>query len=266
MTFNPDNHQVAPRRYGRCLRKQVWLTQPAIESVGNYARQQGHSFSAALERLARRGLASGRASVRKTDPYPAIARLTATYSDNIQTILTLARSETMHDLLETREERYGKTVRKHISLTPESVTAIEIYASQYDISFSAALESLALLGLGNRSAETLPRLLTGLLDSILNRYLGRYARLSSQAVMAAEEANTKADFLVLQTLWREARQDPDGFEEKLGVSLNPDVQPDRRVRELQQQVKDLAQTAAIERLRQNAESAAGGEQEGMTDG
>jgi hypothetical protein len=86
MTFNPDNHQVAPRRYGRCLRKQVWLTQPAIESVGNYARQQGHSFSAALERLARRGLASGRASVRKTDAYPAITRLTATYSDNIQTI------------------------------------------------------------------------------------------------------------------------------------------------------------------------------------
>lgn len=255
MTVKPDNQKVAPSRYGRCQKKQVRLSQPAIEAVGDYARQTGSSFSAALEGLARRGLLE-RNAIRQTEAYSAIARLTARYSDNIQTILNLARSEPMHDLLETREERYGKTIRKHISLTPESVRAVETYARQQEISFSAALESLALLGLGNRSAETLPRLLSELLDKTLNRYLGRCNRLSTQAVMAAEEANTKADFLVLQTLWREARQDPTGFEEKLGVSLNPADQPDGRVRQLQQQVKELAQAAAVERLRQDAASVA----------
>lgn len=156
----------------------------------------------------------------------------------------------------TIEDRYGKTERKHVTLTKDTIETVDRYAKEQGLTFSVAIETLAMMGMNRASADALPRLLSELLDKTLNRYLGRCNRLSTQAVMAAEEANTKADFLVLQTLWREARQDPTGFEEKLGVSLNPADQPDGRVRQLQQQVKELAQAAAVERLRQDAASVA----------
>jgi hypothetical protein len=250
-------------RYGQTKRKAIMLTAAGLAELDRYARQEQLPFSAAIEALAKRGL--------DMQTGQSVKRLLPTYDSNIDLILTLAktaptRRNRMDLITGTIEDRYGKTERKHVTLTKDTIETIEKYAKQHRLTFSVAIETLAMMGMNRTAAEALPRLLTGLLDSILNRYLGRYARLSSQAAMAAEEANTKADFMVLQTLWREARQDPDGFEEKLGISLNPNVQPDRRVRELQQQVKDLAQTAAIERLRQDAESAAGGEQEGMTDG
>lgn len=151
---------------------------------------------------------------------------------------------------ETRSERYGRTQKKTLTLTQEAIEAIESWAEAHDLYFSVAIESLAMMGLGRQSAETLPRLVANLLERTLNRQFNRFAKLLSLAAIAAEEANWKADALLLQHIWREARQDPDGFTGNLAVSMDPADRPAARSRQLRDQLRKEAHEDAVQRLKQ----------------
>lgn len=131
---------------------------------------------------------------------------------------------------ENRDERYGKTERKNLTLTAEAVEAVQAYADRHGLYFSVAIESLALMGLGHTTAEALPRLVANLLERAFNRQFNRFAKLLAYAALSAEEANAKTDFLILQLFRREAARDPDGFTDTMGVSTDPHKQPDARVR------------------------------------
>lgn len=148
-----------------------------------------------------------------------------------------------------RAERYGKTNRKHVTLTQEAVDHVQAYAEQHGLHFSVALETLALLGLGRQTAETLPRLVSNMLERTVAHQFNRFAKLTAEAVMASEEANSKADFLILQAIWREARQDPTGFAEKLVVSLDPTSQPAAAVRQIVADLKQISQSQGVDRLK-----------------
>jgi len=131
---------------------------------------------------------------------------------------------------ENREDRYGKTERKNLTLTNEMVEAVQAYADRHGLYFSVAIETLALMGLGHTAAESFPRLVANLLERIFNRQFNRFAKLLSYTAISAQEANEKVDFLILQLFRHEAQQNPDNFINTMGVSTDPDKQPDAQVR------------------------------------
>jgi hypothetical protein len=150
---------------------------------------------------------------------------------------------------QSREDRYGKTGRKQLTLTKSGREQIEAWAEANGLNFSVAIETLALIGLGQTSAETLPRLVANLLERALNRQFNRLARLLAVAAISAEEANYKSDVLLLQTIWREARQDPENFLEKMQVSADPTAQPDALARQIRDELRLEAQQTAVTRLK-----------------
>jgi len=103
---------------------------------------------------------------------------------------------------ENRADRYGKTERKNLTLTIETIEVVQAYADRHGLYFSVAIETLALMGLGHTTAESLPRLVASLLERALNRQFNRFAKLLSYAVIAAEKINYKTDVLLLQTICR----------------------------------------------------------------
>jgi hypothetical protein len=150
---------------------------------------------------------------------------------------------------QSRDDRYGKTERKNLTLTAESVAAVQAYADRHGLHFSVAVETLTLMGLGHTTAESLPRLVANLLERVLNRQFNRFAKLLSSAAIAAGEVNHKADVLLLQTIWREARQDPESFVDRLMVSTDPNEQPDALARQLRDEVCADAHKTAVARLK-----------------
>jgi hypothetical protein len=150
---------------------------------------------------------------------------------------------------QSRDDRYGKTERKNLTLTAEAVAAVQAYADRHGLHFSVAVETLALMGLGQSLAENLPRLVANLLERTVSRQFNRLARLLSLAAMSAEEANHKADVLLLQTIWREARQAPEDFVDRLLVSTDPNEQPDALARQLRDEVCVAAHETAVARLK-----------------
>lgn len=150
----------------------------------------------------------------------------------------------------SRQDRYGKTERKNLTLTREAITAVAAYAERHDLYFSVAVETLSLLGLEEENADFLPRLLSNMVERALNRQFNRFAKLLSLTALTAAEIDYKADVLLLQTIWREARQDPDGFADRLLVSTDPDAHPDALARRLRDGVRADAEAAALARLKQ----------------
>ncbi|MCL4267269.1 MAG: hypothetical protein KJ069_29090 [Anaerolineae bacterium] len=152
---------------------------------------------------------------------------------------------------ESRQDRYGKTEKKTLTLTNEAIESIQAYADRHGLYFSVAIESLALMALGQTTAETLPRLVANLLQRTINWQFNRFARLLAQAVIATEEVNYKADVLVMQTIWREARLDPANFIQKLQVSHEPHVQPDAKARRVKNEICADAHEEAVAQLKKS---------------
>jgi hypothetical protein len=150
---------------------------------------------------------------------------------------------------ENREDRYGKTERKNLTLTAETIEAVQAYADRHGLYFSVAIEALALMGLEHTTAESLPRLVANLLERAFNRQFNRFAKLLSYAAISAEETNAKADFLILQLFRREAHMDPEHFIDTMVVSTDPNKQPDAQVRVVKASLCAEIHQDAVARLR-----------------
>lgn len=149
----------------------------------------------------------------------------------------------------SHQERYGKTEKKTLTLTHDAIDAIQAYADQHALYFSVAIESLALMGLGQTTAETLPRLVATLLERALNRQFNRFAKLLSLTAIAAEEINYKVEVLLLQTIWAAAQLDPDNFVEQMLVSTDPADQPAALARQTRDDICADAHEEAVARLK-----------------
>jgi hypothetical protein len=150
----------------------------------------------------------------------------------------------------SRKARYGITRRTHISVTHPAYDLIQAWAETHGLSFSAALESLALIGLGQETAEQLPLLISSLLDRLLARQFNRFAKLLSLAVLSSEETNVKVDTLLLNLIRQEALADPAQFVQNMSVSTDPHDQTSLQIRQLREGMKSHAQAAALKRLKQ----------------
>ena len=149
----------------------------------------------------------------------------------------------------TRSDRYGLTRKKNITLTDSAHDQIEAWAEENDCYFSVAIETLALLGLGNDDASLMPRLVENAVERILNWQFQRIAKLLSVVAISATEANLKADILLLQLIRQEAEVDPDGFVDNMSVSTNPAHALDARIRRMRDDIKTMAHKQALSELK-----------------
>jgi hypothetical protein len=154
-------------------------------------------------------------------------------------------------LTTTRKARYGVTRRTHISITYTAHDQIQAWADEQGVSFSAAIESLALMGLGQETAELLPLLIGGLLERLVAKQFNRFAKLLSLAVLSAEEANVKSDTLLLNLIRQEAAADPGRFVTNMLVSSDPRKRTAVQIRKLRDDMKRNAQEAALRRLKRS---------------
>jgi hypothetical protein len=148
----------------------------------------------------------------------------------------------------TREARYGVTRKKHITVTLEGHDRIEAWAEGQGLSFSAAIEALALLGMDTDAATAFSILATGLLERIIGQQFNRFAKLLSQAAIASEATSWKADALLLNLIRREALADPEHFVRNMAVSTDPEDLLAARIRQMRDEMKRMAHEAAVSHL------------------
>lgn len=148
-------------------------------------------------------------------------------------------------------KRRQGTVEKKIRLTPDALVAIEQWADQNNASFSAAIETLARLGLGEPAATALtPALASSIRRELLNaqeRLAGLIAHAGKESGVAARLAG--AALYVLQP------EDAEALEEKARAEAG------RRLNQLK--TGALLESLYQERQRMLAEDA--GEEDALND-
>jgi hypothetical protein len=154
----------------------------------------------------------------------------------------------------TRQERYGVTRRKNITITESAHRQIEEWAEVNGAYFSVAIETLALIGLGVEDAALLPRLVENTVERVFQRQFHRLARLLAAMAVAAAEANLKADALLLQLIRREAAADPERFVQNMTVSSDPAERLDARIRQMRDEMKAMTHAQAVAQLKPSLEN------------
>ena len=149
----------------------------------------------------------------------------------------------------TREERYGATRNKHISITESAHSQIEAWADERGYYFSVAIETLALIGLGLEEAAVMPRLVENAVERVLRWQFHRIAKLLSITAITATEANLKADALLLQVIRAAAEAHPETFPQRMTVSTDPSDEVAARIRQMREEMRALMHEQAIANLR-----------------
>ena len=148
------------------------------------------------------------------------------------------------------ERRSDKTYPKRIYLTEFGRIKIEAWAETHNINFSAAIETLALMGLeDNRADYAIPAVRATTLQGIQLAF-NRLARLLS--IIAMDSAvNRMANEAVLLQLIRElADEHPDDFEAIMRVPRDSQRTRDMRIRQFHDDVKMNMSQSAAQKLRQ----------------
>ena len=136
--------------------------------------------------------------------------------------------------------RYRNTRKKTISITHEGHDQLKRYADAHGLSFSAAIEALALVGMKADLTQLLVPLLNDIVAKGLARNFNRLAKLSIQAAAESAMTHDLTSMLLLQLIRQEAEQHPEDFEDHFAVSHDPTVEPDFRIREVYNHVRHLA--------------------------
>jgi hypothetical protein len=118
------------------------------------------------------------------------------------------------------------------------------------MSFSAAIETLALIGLEADLGTLLVPLLNEAVKAGLKQYLGRLTRLNATAAAEAAMAHHLSTMLLLQVIRQEAANHPQDFETRLSVAYEPEEGLDFRIREIYNQMCRLARTRQKRLMRQ----------------
>jgi len=108
-------------------------------------------------------------------------------------------------------KRRAATVPKKIRLTEDGITAIQSWADQHGMSFSAAVETLCQLGLGTAPDEALA---PAVISVIRREISGHYDRLIRLVLYGVVEAGTasRMSSAVLRYLYTKAKDDMERFE------------------------------------------------------
>jgi hypothetical protein len=150
-----------------------------------------------------------------------------------------------------KQTRYGNTRKKNLTLTEEGHDQIETYAQAHDLTFSAAIETLALIGMKADLSALLIPLINTSVEKGMTRHFNRMAKLTILAAAEAAMAHDLATMLLLQTVRQEAVQHPDDFETRIPVSPNQEEPLDARIRQMYNRMRQLARQRQRRLLRQS---------------
>lgn len=136
--------------------------------------------------------------------------------------------------------RYGNTRKKTITVTHEGHDQLKQYAAAHGLTFSATIETLALIGMKADLTQLLVPLLNDIVAAGLARNFNRLAKLTIQAAAESAMTHDLTSMLLLQFIRQAAEQHPEDFEDQFAISHDPTVQPDFRIREVYNHIRHLA--------------------------
>lgn len=142
------------------------------------------------------------------------------------------------------QKRYGQTKKKMVSLTHEGRKQIQKFADAHDMSFSAAIETMALIGMKADLTDLLIPLLKEITDKALQRNFNRMAKLGMIAAFESALVHDLIRMILLQLIRQEAIRFPNDFEDRMVVSYDSDVALDDRIRALYREMRELASRRA----------------------
>lgn len=150
---------------------------------------------------------------------------------------------------DVRTRRPDKTYSKHIMLTEFGREKIEAWAQANELNFSAAIETLALMGLDDeRSSYAIPALRATTLQGIRLTF-NRMARLLSDIAMESAAARTMAEGIMLQLVREQAAHYPDDFETVMRIARDGRDPSHRRIRAFHDDIKATVEQTALRRLK-----------------
>jgi hypothetical protein len=145
--------------------------------------------------------------------------------------------------------RPDKTHSKHIKLTGAGREKIEAWAQQNGLNFSAAIETLALLGLDDeRSGYVVPAIRATTLQGIRLAF-NRIARLLSDIAIESAAARTMSEGVMLQLVRLQAAEQPDDFETVMRVYRDGRYPLHDRIRAFHDDIKNNVAQEAVRRLK-----------------
>lgn len=149
------------------------------------------------------------------------------------------------------QTRYGNTRKKNLTLTEAGHDQIETYAQAHGLSFSAAIETLALIGMEADLSALLIPLINTSVEKGMQRHFNRMAKLAILAAAEAAMAHDLTTMLLLQMVRQEAVRHPDDFEARIPVSHDKGEPLDARIREMYNQMRHLARQRQRRLLQQS---------------
>ena len=137
-------------------------------------------------------------------------------------------------------------------MTPHGLELVQTWADANNSSFSAAIESLALIGLDDDIANVLVPLILSVVSRTVERALDRYAKLTAFAAIQAGTSSRLTNALLLQEIRGQAQGAPERFESQMQVSQGDGPLADR-ILALHKQIHDHAVYDTVRRLKQPLE-------------
>lgn len=146
--------------------------------------------------------------------------------------------------------RNKQTFPKHIKLTEVGRRDIEAWAQANQLNFSAAIETLALLGLEKEaSSYMIPAMRATTLQGIRLAF-NRLARLLSDIAIESAVNRTMSEGILLHLIRNLSEAHPDDFENLMRVPRDSRRQQDIRIRRIHDHIKQSMAERAAKRLRQ----------------
>lgn len=138
------------------------------------------------------------------------------------------------------QERSGSTRKKTITLTDAGREQIQAYAKKHQMTFSATIETLALIGMEADLTTLLIPLIHSSVEKGMQRQFNRIAKLGLLAAAEAAMAHDLSTMLLLQQIRQEAVRHPQNFEEIMEVGQGDRTTQDGRIRAIYQEMRTLA--------------------------
>ena len=154
-----------------------------------------------------------------------------------------------------RNRRADATSKKSVYLTPRGRSAIEGWAQQNKLNFSAAIETLALLGLDKGASDFIVPALRDVTLQGIKLATNRFAHLLSRIEANSVLNRMMLEAVLLQLIRELADEHPDDFEAIMRVPRDSQRQRDLRIRRFHSEIKRNLSQAIAERLRQSLDDA-----------
>ena len=138
------------------------------------------------------------------------------------------------------QERSGFTRKKTITLTDDGREQIQTFAKKHQMTFSAAIETLALIGMEADLTALLIPLIQSSIEKGMQRQFNRMAKLGVLAAAEAAMAHELTTMLLLQQIRQEAANHPQDFEDVMQVGQGDRTTQDGRIRAVYRDMRTVA--------------------------